>query len=322
MSERRFSYKDLPLREIPCPLCGGSRFQTLSREDRYGMGIVTVGCDGCGLVMTNPRPTPESLDDFYTHHYRREYRKLDAPTADYVRKFGLDRRAVYTTDSLIARGLVGPGARILDVGCAEGSLLREIGGRFPDASRVGIEPTIDFGGFCRTYASCEVQPSVGAVAASTPKPFDCIIAIHVVEHVADPVAFLRSLAPLLSDRGGIYIDVPDADAYDSLNDLHLAHLYHFTRRTLHQTVVKAGLVVDSLEPHRPPRHPVSIRCVMRKPPPAKTPPPEPADSRDSTFSRVRHVGRRTLAFRLRQTLPGKVAAACWRGVRRLGGGAP
>jgi 2-polyprenyl-3-methyl-5-hydroxy-6-metoxy-1,4-benzoquinol methylase len=318
MNSARFSYKDLPFEQVPCPLCGGTTFQTLSREDRYGMGLVTVGCDGCGFIFTNPRPTSAALNDFYTHHYRREYRKLDAPDAEYVRKHGLDRRAVYTTNSIIERKLVGPGSRILDVGCAEGSLLRELGARLPDARRVGVEPTIDFGGFCRTYASCEVQPSVEAVAASKSGPFDCIIAIHVVEHVDDPVRFLKQLAGLLAEGGALYIDVPDTEAYASLHDLHLAHLLHFTRRTLFQTVARAGLHVASLDGHSPPKHPISLRCVIRRTPPSPSV-AEPADAREAAYERVRRVGRRTLAFTLRQTLPGKVVAACWRGLKRVAG---
>ncbi len=318
MSESRFSYRNLPLEEVPCPICGGTRFQTLSREDRYDMGIVTVGCEGCGFILTNPRPTSAALNDFYTHHYRKEYRKLDAPDARYVQRYGLDRRAAYTSDSIVERKLLGPGARILDVGCAEGSLLRELGRRYPDATRVGVEPTIDFGGFCRTYASCEVVPSVEALIASKPAPFDCIIAIHVVEHMDDPVRFLKQLQPLLAENGAVYIDVPDTEAYASLHDLHLAHLLHFSRRTLYQTVVRAGLHVACLDVHSPPKHPISLRCVIRRAPPP-TPLSEPPDSRQATFDRIRAVGRKTLKWRLRHSLPGRAAAACWRGLRGVAG---
>ena len=52
------------LEQVACPLCQGIEFERLAATDRYNMGLVTVGCLGCGLVMTNPQPTAEALDDF------------------------------------------------------------------------------------------------------------------------------------------------------------------------------------------------------------------------------------------------------------------
>lgn len=39
-------------------------------------------------------------------------------------------------------------------------------------------------------------------------PFDFIMCCHVLEHVAHPAALLRGILPLLSDGGGLYLEVP------------------------------------------------------------------------------------------------------------------
>ena len=65
----RFDYGRLAKEEAPCPLCGGAIFEELARADRYGMGIRTVRCLGCGFVMTNPRPVREAMEGSYRDHY-------------------------------------------------------------------------------------------------------------------------------------------------------------------------------------------------------------------------------------------------------------
>jgi len=60
------------------------------------------------------------------------------------------------------------------------------------------------------------------------------------------------------------VDVPDASAYSSLNDLHIAHLYHFSSRTLTAIAEKSGLSMSRIESHSPPRHPSSLRALLKK----------------------------------------------------------
>jgi len=257
----RFSYRRLRKIRVPCPLCGSTDFDPLCRHDRYWMGIETAACRTCGLIMTNPAPTEEAMGEFYRVHYRQVYNKVRRPTARHIRKNELDRRARYAADYLEKLGLLAPDRKILDVGCAEGSLLREIRARIPEAAIRGVEPGEGFAEFARTYVPCDIHPTLEAVTGLG--PFDCMIAIHVVEHVSDPVGFLNGLRRHLSKRGGLYVDVPDATAYGSLDDLHLAHLFHFTPKTLSATARKAGYVVADLSRHQPPRHPPSLRCVLR-----------------------------------------------------------
>jgi SAM-dependent methyltransferase len=319
VSPDTFIYSELEKRTVACPLCQGQGFEALATQDRYDMGITTVGCNGCGLVMTNPMPTPAALSDFYRRHYRTYYRKLDVPTPEYIREFGLDRRARYTSGCIAEAGLLRPSSRVLDVGCAEGSLLQEIRRRVPECGIVGVEPGEGFSKYSRETLGCKVVDSLDALRRGGEAPFDVIVAIHVLEHVGNPVEFLASLRPLLKPGGTVWIDVPDAAAYSSLDDLHLAHLYHFTRDTLALAARKAGYFVGRLERHRPPRHPPSVRVLLNLEPPASAAAPPP-DERRAVFDRVRSVGRKTVYYRLRRTLPGRILAGGWKGIRRLLGG--
>ena len=300
-SPARF-YAGLEKEAVACPLCGGGEFETLARSDRYGMGIVTAGCTRCGLALTNPRPTGAALDRFYRVQYRPLYGKVEAPSDEYIAQGDVGLRAKYAAEHLDGAGLLPSAGRVLDVGCAEGSILRAIAARRPGLDLVGIEPSPTFGAFAVRHAGCRVLPDVDAYERETRVPARLVIVNHVLEHVADPVAFLRRLGDLLAEDGAIYVDVPDASRYSSLIDLHLAHLHHFTPATLAEAGRRAGLAVVSVERHDPPRHPASVRAAFRRAAPGAAASEDvlPGPDEAETARRIRSIGRGAILWHLRE----------------------
>jgi SAM-dependent methyltransferase len=247
---------ELAIADHPCPLCGGRAFETLARQDRHLLGLQTVGCSGCGLVQTNPRPTDAALQDFYEHHYRELYQGVDDPDGAYIARFHKDERLRYTSAFLLSHLGLGDRSRLLDYGCGEGSLfvaLREAGYQ---GALLGVEPNARFARYAAEHGRAEVQPTLDAFA-----DLDAVLINHVLEHLTDPVGMLRQLRARLAASGRLYIDVPDAERYSSTGDIHLAHIIHFTQSTLMRTVVAAGFRVTHCERHDPPHHPLSVRLV-------------------------------------------------------------
>ena len=54
--------------EIPCLLCGLDKFETVFKNDRYGIRVNTVLCENCGTMFINPAPT---LDTAVLNTHRR-----------------------------------------------------------------------------------------------------------------------------------------------------------------------------------------------------------------------------------------------------------
>jgi 2-polyprenyl-3-methyl-5-hydroxy-6-metoxy-1,4-benzoquinol methylase len=255
----RIAYSSMATQWLECPVCASLKFDTLTRADRYRMGVRTCQCCGCGLAMTNPVPLAAALDDFYRDDYRRYYRGVERPSPEHIEAYGLGVRAQSTSGFMDSAKLLPEASRVLDVGCVEGSLLRAIGSRA--AQRVGVEPNPLFADYARSWANAEVYRDLDAVEALR-ITFDLIIVNHVLEHVREPVPFLRRLAALCTARGMIYVDVPDAARYSSLDDLHIAHLFHFSMASLQNIAHKAQLRVVRIERHEPTRHPPSVRAVF------------------------------------------------------------
>src|SRR5688572_22656405 len=205
-----FSDGDFAL--VPCPICGGDDFEVLARNDRYFMGIQTVGCRRCGLVFANPQPTEPALDRFYREHYRTFYQRVDQPDVGYVRRLKKDERSGTTVEFLISRHALFTGAAVLDVGASEGAMLHAVAERVPDTVRVAVEPNPAFRAFAETYADCTAFESLSQVEGRT---FDLVILNHVLEHVREPVPFLRELAAIMGPEARLYIDVPSVLAYST-----------------------------------------------------------------------------------------------------------
>ena len=260
---RSFDYAAAAKESVACPLCGTADFEPMAGIDRYAMGLATVGCRGCGLIQTNPRLTAAELATFYRLHYRSYYQGVDEPSQAYVRQMHKDARLEATVRFLAEGGALADGAAVLDVGCSEGTFFAALRRGGFVGRLLGVEPNPAF----RAYAAARHGAETVADEADLPPAWrgtiGLVAMIHVLEHVADPVATLARLRGFLAADGLLYVDVPDAAEYGTLNDLHIAHIYHFGEATLRATLAAAGFAVVRLEAHRPAHHPRSLRALAR-----------------------------------------------------------
>jgi hypothetical protein len=89
------------------------------------------------------------------------------------------------------------GRPLIEVGCGKGYFLNRLSGLGFDIT--GMDPTYE--GDDPRILKQYFEPGAGIAA-------DGLILRHVLEHVQDPVAFLRNLATANGGRGVIYIEVP------------------------------------------------------------------------------------------------------------------
>lgn len=281
----------------PCPLCRGTEFTPLANHDRNLLGIRTVGCNCCGLVQTNPRPSATGLNSFYRDYYRLYYQGATEPDQLYITSLNKDDRLAYTAEFFAEKIALSLEAAVLDYGCGEGSLfaaLRKAGfiGNF-----YGVELNSSFGEYASRYGNATVSNSIQAREL-----VDLAVVNHVLEHLHDPIGTLREIRKLIKPEGYLYVDVPDAEEYGTIYDLHIAHIYHFTEKTLKNIVQQAGYQVNKVEKHHPPHHPKSIRLIAS---PISTADPSEIQLPDAEYKAwdaVRKAGlyRNTIRLRMRR----------------------
>ena len=73
---------------IPCNLCGSTDAEEIRSKDRHGDCLRSVICRRCGLVWTDPRPTPEQVREFYAHEYRLDYKGTYQPKPKHTYRSG------------------------------------------------------------------------------------------------------------------------------------------------------------------------------------------------------------------------------------------
>lgn len=224
---------------LPCELCHHDQFAQVASRDRSGAPLPTVICLHCGLVFTNPRPTDESLDQFYRQDYRREYKQAVQPKLKHVYRAGMvaAERLAYLLP-LLKRG-----DRVLDLGAGGGELLYLLRGLGYQVE--GIEPNVGYGTAAREVLGLSVQVANYREAEIEPGSKDVVTAFHVVEHLPHPVEALQTLAGWMRDDGLMLIEVPNVLSRCQWphSRYHKGHLHHFSSSTLALAGGLAGLVL-------------------------------------------------------------------------------
>lgn len=220
-----FDYEWVPR----CPVCGGKgefAMATRQRENDLKVILQVYVCTQCRSSYQNPRMTAEAMQEYYTSG---KYRTYGPRVPDPVNKaLGNDARAEF-----LASGILINPRRYLDVGCAEGYMIRAIKNKF-GCEVVGYDIYPDPNAFIPLVLDRDKVEG----------KFDFISCIHVLEHLHDPYELLRWIISKMTDDGMLYLEVP------LYHQLIIPHPIIYSRKSLPMLTKKVGLygVVLDMKP--------------------------------------------------------------------------
>jgi 2-polyprenyl-3-methyl-5-hydroxy-6-metoxy-1,4-benzoquinol methylase len=186
-----------------CPLCAANDPQPtgFAREPFH-----VVRCGNCRLWYLSPRLTADATDRLYrSNDY---FSGCDAGYADYSSQ----ERSLRTTFRRLLRTMAQSGmtgGRLLEVGAGFGYFLDEARDFY--STRTGIEMSSHAAAKAAEVSGATVLPGVEALGSDD--RFDTIVALHVIEHVPDPVAWVRSLARRIAPGGVMVLATPDMGSF-------------------------------------------------------------------------------------------------------------
>lgn len=221
-----------------CFLCNSCNFILIAEKDVNAIPLKTIVCENCGLVMSYKRMNKESAGIFYSEYYRNIYESLDTCL--------INKRYEHETQRKIPKYLRKDKV-ILEIGCGGGWNL------MPFLKRGYKHYGFDFDkDFIEQGRKKGLNLFSGGVEQAIEKNIKCdyLLLDQVLEHLDDPVSFLKSLKPILNKNAVINIFVPSLDLlvwgyvnYDLLGTLQIAHNYLFDEFTLKTISRKAGFKV-------------------------------------------------------------------------------
>jgi 2-polyprenyl-3-methyl-5-hydroxy-6-metoxy-1,4-benzoquinol methylase len=184
-----------------CPVCGSDQRQFPFRlHPPYSV----ARCTACGFHYLYPRLIESAIQEAYRESSYYEGGACGYADASYTAQ----ESALRTTFKRLLHNLAGRGLTsgdLLEIGCGYGYLLDEARPFFD--RHVGTEFSAQGAEIARKTGA---DVFVGGIEqVSLERKFDCVITTQVIEHVYEPLTFVRQLANHTKPGGHIVIATPD-----------------------------------------------------------------------------------------------------------------
>jgi 2-polyprenyl-3-methyl-5-hydroxy-6-metoxy-1,4-benzoquinol methylase len=227
----------------PCPVCGSDAPKFYLEK----AGLRLDQCRQCAMIYANPVPAGMASGRYYDETAGEYYLSPAKLESDYApvrfeRELRLFRKHCR-------------GGAVLDVGCSTGAFLFELGRRFPGNYRLlGTDASTP----ALAYAESRGVPVLrGDFLAQdfAGERFDAITFWAVLEHLAEPGAFLDKARSLLKPGGFCFVLVPNMQSLAArflgarYRYLYPQHLNYFTRATLTKLVARRLNILELRSTH-------------------------------------------------------------------------
>lgn len=227
-----------------CNLCKSNQLDLVKSELREGeLQYKVFRCKHCGHIQLLPKPTEADSKKFYDHNLQDKGRgkEIDLEKLRVNSWYDTERHV-----RLVEELCLGKDCRLLDIGTGYGFFLEEL-------CRRGFTKVMgtEIGEERRVLAMEHCSAPIIDYDVKNPKEdigrFEVITLFHVLEHVADPIEFLKDVRKLLKPDGIFICEVPNVtemllETCEAYNDFYWirAHLNYFSKESLVSTFKKAG----------------------------------------------------------------------------------
>ncbi|HAO79534.1 MAG TPA: hypothetical protein DCQ92_11275, partial [Verrucomicrobia subdivision 3 bacterium] len=220
-----------------CHVCKGARFYYLFSISDYRV----VRCDDCGLMFLNPQPSDDELTRIYDANY---FLGSDTETGrQAVSEIKQATARLYLAETRRYSGL--QYGRLLEIGCGDGDFLVAAEDEGWLVTGVEYSPTA-----CekvrRRLKNGQVHSGELAQAQFPAEQYDLCVLSDVIEHIRDPLVFLREIHRVLKPGGTLFVATPSIDSWSARfmkqkwMEFKTEHLTYFDRQTLQTALAKSG----------------------------------------------------------------------------------
>ena len=229
-----------------CPICGASDARLVTRDLRFDKKADVLQCSECELVFLDQK-TFQLSPDFYEKEYHQSYLTHVEPDALNPKAYFEKMKKVTAPWADRFAGMLKGSEVVLDMGCSTGHFMHLI--KHKVASVSGHDLNTKEVSFCKQELGLDVS-SAPLAERFQEGTFDFITLIFVLEHIADPIQFLKDLKKFLKPGGKLLIVVPNiSDPLISLYDIPefrsfyycVEHFFYYNHKTIATLFEKSGL---------------------------------------------------------------------------------
>ena len=194
-AERFFDFSEATPR--PCPGCGGESTLEVFIKD----GFPFRECSACGTLFQSPTPPHQQFERFYTlGEATRYWADVFAPAVMEERRKAIVHPRVERITEICGKENTNTGT-CLDVGSAHGVFLEEWRRRHSDSELFSIEPNPIHAEACRAKGITVLETTGEKACREWQEVAGLVTSFEVIEHVRDPLDFVRSLYELTKPSG-------------------------------------------------------------------------------------------------------------------------
>jgi SAM-dependent methyltransferase len=246
-----------------CPLCSaGLEAQSLVTRHVYGDGSASRAffhCESCDVRYQFPGLTPDEEARFYAAEFEGFMASRSGDAGGWLKT---EQHLLANEPTRLRRmkylsPYLGEAADILEIGCSSGFMLYPLSASGHRCT--GIEPSGVFSAFVKGRG-LPVFQSLELLQRHEPQArFDLIQHFFVLEHIADPRAFLHEQLAMLKPGGRIVFEIPNAaDPLYSVYDIpaferfywSIAHPWYFSEASLEFLLNQLGCSHEILREQR------------------------------------------------------------------------
>jgi 2-polyprenyl-3-methyl-5-hydroxy-6-metoxy-1,4-benzoquinol methylase len=237
-----------------CPVCGSADLKSVltAKDETVSSQVFQImECGTCTLRFTQDVPNAEAIAAYYKAEDYISHTETSKGLINRIYKI-VRKKTLVRKRKLIERFTGLKTGNALDVGSGTGSFVNEL--KQHGWKATGLEPDSD----ARKVASQLYHIDLEDTAVFymlKPGSFDAITLWHVLEHVHDLSQYVIQLKSLLSEKGKLFIAVPNYTSLDSkIYSSYWAaydvprHLYHFSPASVKHLMEKNGLRIVQFKP--------------------------------------------------------------------------
>jgi len=232
-----------------CYLCGESNIEVIRTKLRYNIRRNVLKCKDCGLVFLEKEE--RNLRDYYEKDYRKLYSPVIGKEVSPSERFDIHLPFQQSRIEDI-RPYLKPNMKALDIGCSSGYFLYALKDFVQEC--IGIELNKSDVEFVRRKCGVKIYDCPLEETDIPLEYFDIVFMFDVLEHIENPIQFLKTVRKYIKPKGYIYIEV------DNINDSLISiygikeyadfyyrepHLFYFSPETLKMVVGRSGFAGET-----------------------------------------------------------------------------